>query len=244
MNMTTSRSLVTLLALGLVPAWGAQPKACAGITEPVFDVALSMAVAGVVATHRFKEGDFVQANDVILELDQRLEELEVDRRRHVMENRKADWESTRQVSSKTSSVSRDELLKKEADYRVAATECEMAAEQLRRRKLIAPGAGIITELNVSTGEACSAYQPIVRLVDTRRCFFVSDVEASLSGQLKNGQSVELEIDDARAPIKVSGKIEFVSPVVDAASGLQKVKVVFDNTDGRVRPGLAGKLLLK
>ena len=237
-------SLLILLALGVdSPLSAADRKACTGITEPVFDVALSFAVPGIVAACKFKEGDFVQANDIILELDERLEELEVDRRRLVMENRKADWESTETVAKKSASISRDELLKKEADYKVAAAEYEMAMEQLRRRRLLAPAAGAITELHVRLGEACTAYQPVLRLVDTRHCYFISDVDANLSAQLKLNEAVELEIDNAGAPIKVRGTIVFISPVVDSASGLQKVKAVFDNADGRVRPGLAGKLFL-
>jgi RND family efflux transporter MFP subunit len=237
-------TVVALFAASLVaPVRAANPQACAGITEPVMDVALSLPVPGIVAAHRFKEGDFVQAKDVILELDQRIEQLEVDRRRVVMENLKADWESTKAVFAKTSSISRDELAKKEADYRVAVTEYDTAVEQLQRRKLIAPSAGVITELNVRVGESCTAYQPVVRLVDPRRCYFISNVDAALAGRLKLGEPVALEIDDAKAPVKVQGTVVFISPVVDSASGLQKVKAVFDNADGRVRPGLAGRLYI-
>ena len=63
----------------------------------------------------------------------------------------------------------------------------------------------------------------------------------MSGELKTGQTVRLEIDDAANPIKVDAKIVFISPVVDSASGLQKVKAVFENENGRIRPGLAGKM---
>lgn len=233
-------ALASLAGLS-APAGADEPKSCVGITEPVFDVALSMPVAGIVTARRFKEGDFVQANDVILELDGRLEEIDADRRRIVMEASKADWESTKTVFTKTSSVSRDELLKKETDYKVATAEYQMAMEELRRRKLIAPAAGIITELNLHLGEACSAYQPVARLVDTRKCYFVSNVEAGLSARLKPGQTVDLSIDDAGTLVKIRAAIVFVSPVVDSASGLQKVKAVFDNADSRVRPGLTGKM---
>ena len=47
-----------------------------------------------------------------------------------------------------------------------------------------------------------------------------------------------------ATIKLKGKIVFLSPVVDPASGLQKVRVLFDNTEGQVRPGVAGKMLIE
>lgn len=238
-----------LLALSVALVLGCAGRAadrnsCAGVTEPVFDVALSLAEPGIVTAEHFKEGDFVHANDVILEIDHHLEQLEVDRRQLVMDNLKADWESTKLVFEKSASVSHDELLKKEADYRVAAIQWQSAVEELNRRKLRAPAAGVITELHVRVGEACTAYQPIVRLVDTRRCYFVCDLEANLSAGLKTGQGADIEIDDAGKPLRVHGTIVFISPVVDSASGLQKVKLVFDNADGRVRPGLAGRLLLK
>src|SRR4030095_14086811 len=51
-----------------------------GITEAYLDATLSSPVAGTVARHFFKEGDQVEAGAVIMELDKRLEELEVVRR--------------------------------------------------------------------------------------------------------------------------------------------------------------------
>jgi RND family efflux transporter MFP subunit len=234
------------LALALCLAFGssqlarAGEQSCEGITEPVFDVTLSMAVPGIMTVQRFKEGQFVQTNDVILELDSQLEELEVERRRLVMENRKSDADSTKLVFDKTASISRDELLKKQADYEVALAEYKIAVQELQRRKLFAPGAGVITEVSLHVGEACSPYTPVVRLVDTRQCYFISHVEAKAASGLKTGETVQLEIDD-KSPIKLGAKIVFVSPVVDSASGLQKIKAIFDNTDGKVRPGVTGKM---
>jgi RND family efflux transporter MFP subunit len=235
---------LALAALWILPAVGAERLVGEGITEPVFDVTLSLADPGIVTVEKFKEGDFVHTNDVILELDSRLEQLEVDRRRLVMENLKQDWESTKLVFDKTSSVSHDELLKKEADYKVALTEYEVACEQLNRRKLISPGDGYITDLGRRVGEACAAYQPIARIVDTRKCYFISNVDGKASSGLKLGEKVDLEIDGAKSPIKLQGTVVFISPVVDSASGLQKIKAIFDNQDGKVRPGLAGRMFFE
>src|SRR5438876_11316600 len=38
-----------------------------GITEPFLDVTMSASVAGIITAQKFKEGDFVQEGDVILE---------------------------------------------------------------------------------------------------------------------------------------------------------------------------------
>lgn len=243
----TTKLLATGLALSLLASglWAGPVEAgrFAGITEPFVDVALSLPVAGIMAVAHLKEGDFVQANDVILELDERLEVLEVERRRIVMENSKADWESTKVVFEKTSAISRDVLLKKEADYKVASTEYNIALEELKRRKLLAPSAGVITELKLHPGEACTAFQPIARLVDTRKCYFECNIDAGLSLNLAVGKKVQLLIDSGGTAIAVEATIVFVSPVVDSASGLQRIRAVFDNGEGRVRPGLAGKLVL-
>ena len=89
-----------------------------------------------------------------------------------------------------------------------------------------------------------AYQPLVRVVDTRQCYFVCNLEAKAAGRLKCGQGVKLEIETAPAPVHIEGKIVFLSPVVDPASGLQKVKVLFDNPEGKICPGVAGKMHLE
>ena len=76
---------------------------------------------GIITLQHFKEGAFVTSNQVILELDKRLEELEVARRKLVVENRKQDWASTKAVFDKTRSV-RTTWDKKELEYQVAAVE--------------------------------------------------------------------------------------------------------------------------
>lgn len=237
-------SFLTLALLWLCHSFAADLASCPGITEPVFDVTLSLPVPGIVSALNFKPGDFVHTNDVILELDNQLEQIEIERRKCIMENHKADWESTRTVFEKSASVSRDELLKKEADYKVSLAEYQEAEEQLRRRRLIAPGAGVLCEMKLHVGEACSPYEAVVRLVDTRRCHFISDIPARASVRLKTGQAVQLEIENGDAPIPIEGHIIFISPVVDPASGLQTVKVLFENPEGKVRPGLAGKIILR
>jgi len=240
----TRRLAAGLCAIVILAGWEAgyaQKFSSEGVTEPVLDVTLSLPEPGIITVESVKEGDFVNTNQMILKLDSRLEELEVERRRLVMENKKTDLKTTQAVFEKAVSVSRDELLKKEVEYNVAATEYQIAQEQLRRRSLTAPKAGVITEIKLHVGEACIAYQPVVRLVDTRRCYFISNVEAKQASRLRTGQTVELQLEDSKEPIKVQGQIVFVSPVVDPASGLQKVRVVFDNNDGKVRPGLAGQL---
>jgi RND family efflux transporter MFP subunit len=140
-------------------------------------------------------------------------------------------------------MSKELLDKKLADYKVAVAESELAKEQVRKRSILAPFDGYVTEIFIQVGEACQlqVQQPILRLVDTRRCYFVCNVESKAGHALRLGQKVDLEIESGPVVALLQGTISFVSPVVDPASGLMKVKVLFDNADGKIRPGVAGKM---
>ncbi len=238
--------LVLLVAFSSTPLAGApaDTRVGQGITEAVSDVVLSASVPGIVSAWKLKEGDFVKENQNIVELDKRMEELETVRRKLVMQNRKTDLEALKALVQKSSiSVKKEDLEKAETDYRIAEAEHEMALEQLRKRSIGSPCAGSIVEITRHPGEACEAYQPLIRVVDTRQCYFVSNLEAKAAGRLKLGQVVKLEIETASAPVLIEGKIVFLSPVVDPASGLQKIKALFDNQDAGIRPGVAGKIYL-
>jgi len=214
-----------------------------GITESFLEVTLSSSVAGLIGNQTCKEGDFVTNGAPVTELDRKLEELEVDRRKLIVDVRKSDYEGTRRLFEKTKGTSKEEVEKKEAEYRVAVVEYETAIEQLRKRYIIAPFAGHITQVLLHAGEACQPYQPVVKMVDTRQCFFVSNIEAKLAASLKTNQVLKLEIETGAAPVKTEGRISFLSPIADPASGLVKVKVIFPNTGGQIRPGLAGTMIL-
>lgn len=220
----------------------AQQTAASGITEPVDDSTLSTPVAGIIQIRRFKEGDEVKKGDVLVALDHRLEELDVQRRRAVMEQAKRELDATRILFQKNTDVAKSELEKRQLEFDVAKAEHELSAEQLTRRSIAAPFDGSIAEYFLNIGEACQIQQPLLRLVNTRHCRFISNVDAKAGRALKIGQSVDLEIDSGLTPLRLKGRVSFVSPVVDPASGLLKVKVVFDNLDGEIRPGVAGKLL--
>src|SRR5947207_8319700 len=197
------------------------------ITEPVLDVTLSAPVPGIITARKSREGDFVQEGAVILELDKKLEELEVERRKLVRDQKWSDFDGTQKLFKTTKGISKEEVEKKEAEYRVAAVEHDMAAEQLRRRQVISPLSGTITEIMLHVGEACQPYQPLVRVVDARRCYFITNTEAKLVAGLKLDQTVKMEIDIEAGLVTVEGKIVFLSPLVDPSSGLRKVKVLFD-----------------
>lgn len=255
---------------GSVSAFAQERLSFSCITEPIKDVKLSMSVEGRIAAIFFEEGARIKKGQVILKLDKRLEELEVERRKLIWEGKaeleaaearvltlQSHVESTRNLFESTGSVSREELEEKELEFKLALAErkrleveeerqrieYEMARENLRKRRLESPLKGIIIKLFLREGESCEAGEPVVHVVDAGKGRFVCNVEEKIGRTLKKEQSVDLKIRVGSESIIKPGIITFVSPVVDPASGLLEIKAEFDNKDGEVRPGVEGFMLL-
>lgn len=261
--------VAAFLLLGcLPPAMAQELIRVSGITEPIHDVTLSLPTTGTVAKIFYKEGDYVKKGKVILSFDAELEALEVERRKLIWESRAevnsavarvatlgSQLESSRELFKSTGSISQEELEQQQLEYDLAVAEKErlennearerieynIAAEQMSKRNLRAPFSGVITELLVDIGETSELDEPLVHMVDVSSCLFVCTVEEHIGRTLKKGSSVELDVESGSAPIRVEGKIIYVDPVVDPASSLQRVKVLFQNKGGNIRPGVAGTM---
>lgn len=241
-----------------------------GVTEPIHDLTLTLPVSGAVAALHFKEGAHVHKGEVIVELDKKLEELEVQRRKLIWES-KAELNSatarvktlsnqlkaSKELFNSTGSISLEELEKQQLDYEIAVAEqqrleaaeskekieYEMAVEQLNKRVLRSPINGIVTKLFLDIGETSDPDKPLIQLVDVECFVLVCNVEESIGGRVKKGKPVEIRINAGDEPITKMGEIIYVSPVVEPASGLQTIKAMFENKDGKVQPGVSGSLLL-
>ena len=241
-----------------------------GITEPIHDVLLSLPAMGIVTKIFYNEGDYVKKGAVILNLDKRLETLEVARRKLIWESKAelnsatarvaimgSQLKSTRELYKTTGSFSKEEVEQQQLDYELAVAEMKrlenseererieykIAVEQLNKRSLRAPFSGIITEFLVDLGETSERDVTLAQLVDISQVLFVCTVEEHVGRTLKSGPDVDLEIQAGVTPIKIKGKITYVDPVVDPASGLQRVKVLFENQEGEIHPGVTGTMFV-
>jgi Cu(I)/Ag(I) efflux system membrane fusion protein len=113
---------------------------------------------------------------------------------------------------------------------------------MRQLQVFAPFSGQISDLfGLETGEIARLQYPLVRLVDTSKVNFITHIEARLSDSIKPGDQVQLEIRSGESAAKFAGSVAFVSPVIESSSGLLRVRVAFDNPDGKIRPGASGTM---
>ena len=262
--------VLLLFLLGLPLNSQAQQVSVSGFTEPCFDAMLGISAIGRVAKIHLAEGTTVEKGQIILELDQQLETLEVQRRKLLWTSKaevqsaarqaktlKLHLKATKDLYRTTGSVPREELENQELEHALAVDELKrlqdaerrekieygIANQQLFRRSLRAPFSGQIAELLINVGENCELDTPLVHLVNTSRGYFVANVELSVSQKLTLGQTVELQLQSGLETVSRNAEIVFISPVVDPASGLRKIKAQFDNPHGNIIPGVAGVMIL-
>jgi membrane fusion protein (multidrug efflux system) len=232
--------VASLCALDLT-ARADDPIQVTGITAPLNDVALGFPDAGIIHTEFFQEGDTVKKGDVILELDKNLQATEVDRTKAVLDQNKKVYDSTQQLYQSTKSISEEDLEKAQAEYQVADAQYRAAVQQLADRQLIAPFSGTITEITLKPGSVVTPYEPFVRLVDTSQCYFIGHVDGPTAARVQLNQAVQVQMQGGQT---VTAKICFIEPVVDAASGLARIKAIFDNADGQIRPGVSATMTIQ
>jgi hypothetical protein len=239
-----------------------------GVTQALKDLKLSMTVAGRVEGMFVKEGDRVSAGQVLLHLDRSAEELEVKRRRLVLQDTARLQELgvkektlTEQVAAlrpllDTGGVSRKQVEDEEMALNAIASErktleaakrreqveLDIALEAYERRHLRAPIDGVVTKLLMRVGESIAPHEPIIGLVNISRVRFMGTISAQVGARLKVGNTVSIKLGVDESAKTRSARVVFVSPVTDAASGLVEVIAEFDNADGSVRPGITGRMV--
>ncbi len=240
------RLLLALLSLFRfsLPMMGSEPGWVTGITEPFQDVTMSFTVVGILANRPPPEGASVKRGEVVAELDSKLEMLDVERKRRTRDQLKSEADRLKVLfEQKTISVSQEERDKKEVEYEVARVEYEIAMAIVERHKLASPVDGYVVQYFRAVGEKCDEQRPVVRVVDVSQCYFTAFIEPRLLSGLALDREVNVEIETPTLPLIVSARISYIAPVVDASSGLLRIRAKIDNHEERFRPGVPARMRL-
>lgn len=255
--------LTTLLFWGALQAQAAEYP---GVTSAFRSAELAFAVAGKVQSIAVKEGAIVEQGQSLIVLYNLVQSLEVKRKYliytskaelHAAINReqalKAQLEST-QVLFERGAVSAEDMQKRELDYiaavaakeqlsireQVEEVEYALAKSELSFRTLTAPFSGVVTRIIKEMGESVEANQPILKLVDLSQGYVVSNIAPEVAATLSEGQLIDIHVQGLDM---FKGKVMFISPEIDPASGLLQVKAAYENHKHLVRPGIAASLIL-
>ncbi|MDZ7832911.1 MAG: efflux RND transporter periplasmic adaptor subunit [Desulfobacterales bacterium] len=121
------------------------------------------------------------------------------------------------------------------DVQYLAGLSDQQQESLTRYNITAPTGGIVTQRSLAVGEVVDPQSDIFVVADLDTVWVNLTVYQKDLGDVAKGQSVTIVADKINA--RAEGRIDYVSPVVDAATRTATARVILDNSDGRWRPGL-------
>lgn len=233
----------------------------AGITEPDALIAVATAETGILERLHVEENDVVEEGQILATLDDDLFRAQVaiaeqearamgrvkaaQAERQLRERRLAKLsalESQGKSHSEEIDRARTDLAVAEAqletaldDQRLFELQLERAQLQLKKRSIFAPAGGVIVDLHKRSGEYLSPTSPqllqLARLDPLRAKFLVTRAQLP---HFKSGATLPVHFPDSGQ--SVQGKIDRISPVSDAESGLTEVQVLIENPANQLRGG--------
>ena len=99
--------------------------------------------------------------------------------------------------------------------------------------LKAPFAGVITMQDVASGEMVEPDREIFTLADPSVVWVLADIYEKDLGQVAVGQACQVKV-SSYPDHEFSGKITYISDVLDSASRTGKLRCVVSNADGRLK----------
>lgn len=217
--------------------------AVTGLVFPFREVILSSSVQNFITELHVREGAEVKAGDQLAQLYVKAVELEMERAAAALRKREFERKGAENLF-REKLISEDEALASEIELRLAQLQFEIAQEAVQLRQIRSPIDGIIVERNNEIGEMVTQGEPMFRVVDLDQIYVRLYLSVEEARRFPKGQAVlmsfpELE-DDTPA---MEGVVDFIDPRVDSASGLLEVKILADNSERSVKPGLRARVKL-
>jgi multidrug efflux pump subunit AcrA (membrane-fusion protein) len=98
---------------------------------------------------------------------------------------------------------------------------------------------VVTRVDLDVGEWSKPGDALMRLVNSASSYLNVSVSRQATQGLTPGMRLPVRVEGLGNPLP--GRVTFVSPVADAASGLVELRVAFDNPNAQVRPGATGRI---
>lgn len=212
-------------------------------------VVITAKQTGNIAVIGFTEGQRVNANHVLIELEAKERKAELDQARAEVESARAARDEVRQQLERarqlrsTGNVTEARLDQLEAqsralEGRVRGTEARIRAVDARLDdvRLYAPFAGRVGLRQVSLGALVQPGTTITTLDDISKIKVEFNVPEIFLGRLRS--DLEVAAKSSAYPGKVfTGKVTAIDTRVDPATRSVKVNALFDNPDEQLKPGL-------
>lgn len=106
----------------------------------------------------------------------------------------------------------------------------------RRLVIAAPSNGVVTELNVRQGQQVAPGMPLMRIADLSRVWITVEIPEVQAGWVRQGRTAQARL-SAMPGRTFEGRVDYLYPRLDTATRTLRARLVFDNADGLLKPGM-------
>jgi multidrug efflux system membrane fusion protein len=233
-----------------------------GTVEPFANVAVKSRVDGQVVEVLFKEGDLVNEGDVMLRLDDRLVKAQIAQAEATIARDRALLRDAEAIMTRRTALVDKKIVTEaamdQARFAVEALKASIAAGQamLESQKtqldyltIRAPITGRTGTIGAKVGTMVrnADTAPIVTINQTKPIWVTFAVPQSELGALRRALAAkalaDITIPGGARPTVVQGTIGFIDNQVDKQTGTLTAKVIAENADEVLWPGLSAEIAL-
>ena len=194
--------------------------------------------SGVMVQLLAEEGDVVKKGQVLARIDQDRPRLEAERARATVNKLRNNYRRAQELLAQKL-VSAEAVDQIRYDLESAQASLDLAQLELSYTNIVAPFDGVIAQRMVKPGNLIALNAPVFRIVDNSSLEAPLNVPEREMATLRAGMPLRMVVDSA--PGKVfEGRVDRVSPVVDAGRGTVRVVAAFEGSS-ELRPGMFGRI---
>lgn len=194
--------------------------------------------SGVLLQLLVEEGDTVKAGQVLARIDPERTRLEVRRSEALLRKLEAELARSKELFERKL-IAADVFEKIRFDVQTQQAVYDMAKLELSYTDIVAPISGVIAQRMAKIGNLIQLNSALFRIVDVSRVEATLNVPERELATMQAGAPVQVQI-DALPGLTFNGRVDRISPVIDAGSGTFRVVCAFE-PDARLRPGMFGRV---
>ena len=248
-------SAILLMAASLLGSdrFVALPDSYVAIVTPLREAVISSAVTGNVGEYQVADGVYTEKGAVIVTLDDREYQSLAAKAKAVFNEAVAQYNYSQKMHegnlalAQKQMCSEQELARTQLELELAAAKRDSAKAdydnallELEQCTITMPFAGRIVERFVKSHEFVRPGMPLLSILDDTQVYAVVFLPLHYRSALQLEQTLYFQFENV--PGIFAGKVEFIAPKADAATGNFEVRARIDNSQGLLVSGMSGELL--
>lgn len=210
-----------------------------GRTEADQRAVLASRVGGIVEELPLRQGDRVEAGDLVMRLETEGKASAVETARQLLAQRETEFAATERLVN-SGNLPRLQLDNSRSALASARSQLDAAEAELARIEVRAPFAGVIDRVRTEIGSSVSQGTEIATLLSLDPIIAVGEVSERDVAYVRPGQPASIRLVDGR---EIDGEIRFVSREASAQTRTFRVEVAVPNPEATIPAGMTAEVTL-